>query len=193
MLQNLNKYQILLASNSPRRRELLQGLDISYHVTSIPDIDETYPADLSGEQIPVYIARKKATAYDQMMDENTLLITADTIVWAEEQVFGKPKDKDDAIKMLQTLAGKTHQVITGVCIRTQHQEKSFASVTSVSFSNLSDEEILYYVDKYKPFDKAGSYGIQEWIGYVGVERIEGSYFNVMGLPIQRLYKELQKF
>lgn len=193
MLHNLQKYKILLASNSPRRRELLGGLDIAYEVTALPDIDETFPEHLFGEEIPVFIARNKAAAYGEHMQENTLLITADTIVWSEGKVYGKPTNEADAKKMLQTLSGKTHQVITGVCIRTNDQECSFAAVSEVTFCELSDEEISYYVAKYRPFDKAGSYGIQEWIGYVGVESIQGSYFNVMGLPIQRLYKELQKF
>ncbi|MEG1586255.1 MAG: Maf-like protein [Bacteroidales bacterium] len=193
MLNNLDKYKILLASNSPRRRELLAGLDISYEVTALPDIDESFPAELPGEEIPVYIAKNKAAAYGDQMQEDTLLITADTIVWSEGKVYGKPSDATDAKKMLRALSGKTHQVITGVCIRSANKEKSFAAVSEVTFCELSDAEIDYYVTRYTPYDKAGSYGIQEWIGYVGVEEMKGSYFNVMGLPIQRLYKELQQF
>lgn len=193
MLDNLSNYKILLASNSPRRRELLGGLDISYEVTALPDVDESFPADMPGEEIPMYISKNKAAAYSDHMQENTLLITADTIVWANGKVYGKPQDADDARAMLRALSGKTHSVITGVCIRTANKETSFSSVTEVTFCELSDAEINYYIEKYKPYDKAGSYGIQEWIGYVGVENIKGSYFNVMGLPIQRLYKELQKF
>ena len=193
MLENLNQYKILLASNSPRRRELLGGLDISYEVTALPDIDESFPEEMPGEEIPVYIARNKAAAYGEQMQPDTLLITADTIVWSDGMVYGKPMNEAVAIAMLQALSGKTHQVITGVCIRTASQESSFAAVSEVTFCELTDSEIEYYVAKYQPFDKAGSYGIQEWIGYVGVEEIKGSYFNVMGLPIQRLYKELQKF
>lgn len=193
MLDNLANYKILLASNSPRRRELLGGLDIQYEVTALPDIDESFPAGMNGEEIPVFIARNKAAAYGDHMQADTLLITADTIVWANNTVYGKPSNEEDAKAMLRTLSGKTHQVITGVCIRTEQQECSFAAVSEVTFAELSDAEIEYYVTRYKPYDKAGSYGVQEWIGYIGVENINGSYFNVMGLPIQRLYKELQKF
>lgn len=193
MLDNLSNYTILLASNSPRRRELLAGLDIAYEVTALPDIDESFPEEMPGEEIPVYIARNKAAAYGDQMQTDTLLITADTIVWAGNRVYGKPADKEEAKTMLRALSGKTHQVITGVCIRTAQKEVSFAAVSDVTFAELSDAEIEYYLTKYQPYDKAGSYGIQEWIGYIGVEHINGSYFNVMGLPIQRLYKELQKF
>lgn len=193
MLDNLSNYRILLASNSPRRRELLGGLDIQYEVTALPDIDESFPEDMPGEEIPVYIARNKAAAYGDQMQTDTLLITADTIVWANGKVYGKPREENEAREMLRALSGKTHSVITGVCIRTTNKETSFAAISEVTFAELSDAEISYYIDTYKPYDKAGSYGIQEWIGYVGVESIQGSYFNVMGLPIQRLYKELQKF
>ena len=192
MLENLSNYRILLASNSPRRRELLAGLDLSYEVTALPDVDESFPPGMPGEEIPVFIARSKAAAYASQMQPDTLLITADTIVWVDDTVFGKPADEADAIRMLRALSGRTHRVITGVCISTARQQLSFASVTDVSFARLSDEEIRYYVSHYRPYDKAGSYGIQEWIGYVGVERIDGSYFNVMGLPIQRLYTELKR-
>ncbi len=192
MLDNLSKYKILLASNSPRRRELLGGLGISYEVTALPDVDESFPKEMPGEEIPVYIARNKAEAYADHLTENTLLITADTIVWKEGKVYGKPTDEKDAMQMLRELSGAVHQVITGVCIRTKEKEVSFAAVSEVTFGSLSDEEIAYYVSNYKPFDKAGSYGIQEWIGYVAVENIKGSYFNIMGLPVQRLYKELVK-
>ncbi|MGL4291981.1 MAG: Maf-like protein [Bacteroidales bacterium] len=193
MLNNLDKYKILLASNSPRRRELLGGLDINYEVTALPDVDESYPDDLNKEAIPLYIAKQKASAYDMHMQEDTLLITADTIVWSDGLVLGKPADEADARQMLHTLSGKTHQVITGVCIRSNEKEYAFTCSSDVTFCQLSPEEIEYYIKKYQPFDKAGSYGIQEWIGYIGVEHINGSYFNVMGLPIQKLYKELQKF
>jgi septum formation protein len=191
MLQDkLSRYHVLLASNSPRRRELLAGLDINYDVTALPDIDESYPPTLTGEEIPLYIARHKAAAYGDCMEADTLLITADTIVWADGCVFGKPTDEADARAMLRALSGRTHQVITGVCIRTAEREVAFACTTDVRFAPLTDEEIDYYIARYRPYDKAGSYGIQEWIGYVGVEHINGSYFNVMGLPIQRLYREL---
>lgn len=192
MLENLNKYKVILASNSPRRKELLGGLGIAYEVRTLPDIDESYPEGLDGEEIPVYIARKKADAYRSLMQPDELIITADTIVWLDGTVMGKPRDEADACDMLRRLSGKTHQVVTGVCITTVDRQQSFSTVTDVTFAPLTEEEITYYVSHYKPMDKAGSYGIQEWIGFVGVENISGSYFNVMGLPIQRLYKELKK-
>jgi len=188
-----SKYSIVLASNSPRRKELLSGLDIPYTITALPDVDESFPDNLVGEAIPLHISRKKSDAYRSLMKSNTLLITADTIVWLNGKVHGKPVDTADARTMLQTLSGQTHQVITGVTLRTQEKEFSFAAVSDVTFAVLSDEEIDYYLSKYQPYDKAGSYGVQEWIGYIGVEHINGSYFNVMGLPIQRLYRELKAF
>lgn len=193
MLENLKKYDILLASNSPRRRELLSGLDISYKVTALPDIDESYPSSLTGADIPLYISKIKSKAYRPMMNDDTLLITADTIVWLEGKVYGKPHSAKDARLMLKTLSGKTHEVITGVTICTKNKEVSFTVTSQVSFGTLEDEEINYYIDRYKPFDKAGAYGIQEWIGYIGVTGISGSYYNVMGLPVQRLYRELKTF
>lgn len=193
MLPNLRKYKIVLGSNSPRRRELLAGLDFDFEVQAIPDIDESYPEGLSAEEIPLYIARKKAEAYADRMSDDELLITADTIVWTFKQVLGKPTDREDAIAMLQTLSGHVHEVVTGVCMTTKEKTVSFSASSAVSFAQLDTDEITYYVDKYRPFDKAGSYGVQEWIGYVGVEAINGSFYNIMGLPIQRLYRELKKF
>lgn len=191
VLDNLRKYRIILASNSPRRKELLGGLGIDYEVKVLPGIDESYPDSLKGEEIPVYIASEKAAAYRAVMQENDLIITADTIVYLDGEVLGKPRDAADAARMLRLLSGKTHQVITGVSITTQAFQKSFAAVTEVTFDTLSEEEIDYYVSKYAPMDKAGSYGIQEWIGFIGVTGMKGSYFNVMGLPVQRLYRELK--
>ena len=191
MLKNLDKYQVILASNSPRRRELLSGLDIDYTVRVMDDIDESYPDNLLCADIPCYISRKKAEAYKQQMRQDELIITADTVVCVDDTILGKPKDADDAAAMLRLLSGKTHQVITGVTLLTSEQEKTFSVVSDVTFDDLSDEEIEYYVTKYRPFDKAGAYGIQEWIGYVGVTSLKGSYFNVMGLPVQRLYNELK--
>lgn len=188
MLNNLKKYDIILGSASPRRKELMKGLDIDFRIIS-NDVDETCPQHIVGVDIPVYLARKKAESY--RLTEKNLLITADTIVWFRGEVYGKPQDKAAAKKMLKTLSGSMHQVITGVCIRTLERQKVFYAVSDVYFSRFSDAEIDYYLEHYQPYDKAGSYGVQEWIGYVGVERIEGSYFNVMGLPIQRLYKELK--
>ena len=192
MLENLNKYRIVLASNSPRRKELLSGLGIRYEVKTLPDIDESYPEGLDGMEIPAFIARSKADAYRSVMQADELIITADTIVWLDGKVMGKPRDAEEAREMLRALSGQTHQVITGVCLTTPVYQKAFATMTDVTFATLSEEEIAYYVDRYSPMDKAGSYGIQEWIGFIGVESISGSYFNVMGLPIQRLYTELKK-
>ena len=183
-------YHIILASNSPRRKELLGGLGLDYEVRTLPGIDESYPETLQGEDIPVYISSKKASAYLDSLKNNELLITADTIVWLDGRVLGKPSDEEEACQMLRDLSGKTHQVITGVTLATTAFQKSFASVSQVTFASLTEEEIKYYVNHYHPMDKAGSYGVQEWIGFIGVERIEGSYFNVMGLPVQRLYREL---
>lgn len=193
MLSHLKKYEILLASNSPRRRELLAGLDIDYRVTALPEVDESYPDTLSGEEIPLYISQEKAAAYRRFMKDNTLLITADTIVWLDGKVYGKPRDIADAKAMLQALSGKTHTVITGVTLTSLQKQLSFAVSTEVTFAALDDDEIDYYVEKYRPLDKAGAYGVQEWIGYIGVTGLKGSYYNVMGLPIQRLYTELKKF
>jgi len=192
MLSHLKNYNIILASQSPRRQELLQGLNIPFEVKVI-DMEESYPRELVGVDIPMYLAEKKANAYLETMDQNTLLITADTIVWHEGRVFNKPTDKTDAIAMLKSLSGKTHQVITGVCISTISKRKTFHVISEVRFASLTSPEIEYYLKNYQPYDKAGAYGVQEWIGYIGVEYIEGSYFNVMGLPIQRLYTELKRW
>jgi len=190
LLKNISKYKIVLASQSPRRQELLRGLHLDFTV-QVKNVDESYPDYLVGVDIPMYLAEKKANAYN--IDDETLLITADTIVWHEGQVLGKPIDKAEAKRMLKQLSGKTHEVITGVCIRTSKKRKVFHVISEVRFASLSDDEIDFYMNNYKPYDKAGSYGVQEWIGYIGVEHIEGSYFNVMGLPIQRLYNELKRW
>ena len=192
MLENLNKYKVILASNSPRRKELLSGLGVAYEVRTMPDVDESYPDGLSGEEIAKHIARGKAEAYRSLIQADELVITADTIVWLDGTVMGKPKDEEEAKDMLMRLSGTTHQVITGVCLTTSSMQKTFATVTDVTFATLTEDEIDYYVTRYQPMDKAGSYGVQEWIGFVGVENLSGSYFNVMGLPIQRLYTELKK-
>ncbi|MBO4431089.1 MAG: septum formation protein Maf [Bacteroidaceae bacterium] len=186
-------YKVILASNSPRRKELLEGLGINFEVRTLSNIDESYPDTLKGEDIPMYISGKKAEAYKQGMADDEMIITADTIVYDHEQVLGKPKDRGEAMRMLRELSGHAHEVITGVSIVTKEKTTQFASTSKVTFAELTDKEIAYYVDTYKPYDKAGAYGIQEWIGYVAVTRIEGSYFNVMGLPIQRLYTELKQF
>ena len=193
MLENLSKYKIILGSNSPRRKELLSGLDIEFNVKVIPGLEENYPETLDPQEIPVFLSKQKAEAYLSSLDDTMLLITADTIVWNGNAVIGKPKNRAEAIQMLRSLSGHEHHVVTGVCLTTTKKQLTFSVISSVRFASLSDEEIIYYVDKYKPFDKAGAYGIQEWIGYVGVESISGSFYNVMGLPVQRLYQELKTF
>lgn len=192
MLDNLKKYKVILASNSPRRKELLAGLGVDYEVRTLPDVDESYPDTLQGADIPLYIAKEKADAYVAMMQPGELIITADTIVWLDGRVLGKPADREDAMRMLRDLSGRTHEVFTGVCITTTDWQRSFAAQTEVRFAALSEDEIAYYVDAFRPMDKAGAYGVQEWIGFIGVENISGSYYNIMGLPVQRLYKELIK-
>lgn len=193
MLENLKNYHIVLASNSPRRKELLHGLDIDFEVRVIPGIDESYPETLPVSEIPLYIAEVKANEYLSQINENELLITADTVVVLGDKVFGKPIDYNDACNMLSSLSRNTHKVITGVCLITKNKQRKFSVSTDVTFSSLTRDEIEYYVKTYSPMDKAGAYGIQEWIGYVAVSSLEGSYFNVMGLPVQRIYKELKTF
>ena len=193
MLENLNKYEIVLASNSPRRKELLQRMGVNFKVRTLFGIDESFPDSLRGEDIVCYISRNKAKAYQSSMAPNELLITADTIVYVDGEVMGKPKNAEQAKEMLHKLSGKTHQVITGVTIVTAKRTENFGVTSQVKFTNITDEEINFYVDNYLPFDKAGAYGIQEWIGIVAVEEIKGSYFNVVGLPVQRLYQKLKTF
>ncbi len=192
MLDNIKDYKIILASASPRRRELLNGLDLDFVVKSLPDVDESFPDTLVGGEIPLYISKKKADAYRPSMADDELVITADTIVWLDGKALGKPVDEADAQRMLHNMSGKTHAVFTGVTITTKTEQRSFVAQSNVSFAVLADDEVDYYIQKYKPMDKAGAYGAQEWIGYIGMENIEGSYFNVMGLPVQRLYSELKK-
>ena len=190
-LKNIEKYEVILASNSPRRRELLAMLGVKFTTRVLKDIDESFPHDLLTEDIAEYISRKKADAYRKQMNDNELIITADTVVVCDDEVLGKPKNADDACNMLRKQSGKTHKVVTGVTITTKDAVKSFRSVTEVDFADLTDNEISYYVETYKPFDKAGAYGIQEWIGGVGVSGMRGSYYNVMGLPVQKLYTVLK--
>ena len=186
----LPDYHYILASNSPRRRELLAGLGVQFEVKVLPDIEESYPAELPVAEIAQYIACEKSAAYRQLMQPHDLIITADTIVVVDSEVLGKPKDAADARRMLHMLSGRRHQVITGVCLATNNKQRAFSVITHVDFKALTDEEIDYYIQTYSPFDKAGAYGIQEWIGYIGVTGLDGSYFNVMGLPVQRIYQEL---
>ena len=203
------KYKIILASNSPRRRELLAGLDVNFEVKVLNGIDESYPDDLDAYQVAEFIAQNKAEAYRSLLDNEesslveNLVLTADTVVIApaaDEQndqegkgiILGKPKTADDAVRMLKMLSGKTHHVVTGVCLTTKDEQRHFSVTTEVSFKELTDWEINYYISHYRPFDKAGAYGIQEWIGYIGCTGLNGSYFNVMGLPVQRIYEEMLK-
>ncbi len=184
------KRKIILASNSPRRRELLAGLGLPFDVRVIPGIDESYPEGLSMEQTAIYIAREKAAPYEVAADE--VVLTADTIVVLGREIMGKPADEADACRMLRALSGRTHEVITGVCLKSQSREEAFAVTTEVTFKTLSDEEIDHYVSTCHPLDKAGAYGIQEWIGYIGCTGLRGSYYNVMGLPVQRVYEALKR-
>lgn len=184
-------YKLILASNSPRRKELLAGLGLPFEVRVLQDIDESYPDDLPVSEVALYIAEKKADAYRAIVNDDELIITADTVVIVGDEILGKPVDEADAERMLRQLSGRIHQVTTGVCLLTASQERRFAVTTDVTFKELSDEEIRYYVTTYKPFDKAGAYGIQEWIGYVGVTCLHGSYYNVMGLPVQRIYETIR--
>ncbi len=191
-MNHLSEYNIILASNSPRRKELLAGLDVQFEIKVLSDIDESFPTEMPKKDVATYIATKKANAY-QLSSEKDLLITADTVVLLDNEIYGKPADLEDAKRMLRNLSGKTHEVITGVCLTTQKKQHSFSVSSQVRFAVLDEAEIEHYVEKYRPLDKAGAYGIQEWIGYIAVEYISGSYFNIMGLPVQRLYQELKKF
>ena len=182
----------MLASNSPRRRELLADLGIDFKVRTIKGIDESYPHDMPVLEIAEFISQKKAQAYQRLMGENEMIITADTVVILGNEVLGKPADTADACRMLRQLSGNTHKVVTGVTIVMPGRMSSFSAVTDVEFAQLSDEDIDFYVDNYRPLDKAGAYGIQEWIGCMGVRHINGSFYNVMGLPLHRLYSELDR-
>ena len=186
------RYNYILASKSPRRQELMQLLGIKFKIQT-KEVNEKYPKNLSKEEIPVFLAGLKAEPFLKDLKRNDLLITADTIVWLNNQVLGKPANKKEAILMLEQLSGQKHFVISGVCLSSCNKQKTFYAISEVQFKNLSGEEIEFYVSEYNPIDKAGSYGIQEWIGIIGITRIEGSFYNVMGLPIQKLYEEIQKF
>ncbi len=183
--------KLILASNSPRRHELLKGLDLDFEVRVKRGVGESYPANIPVEMVAEFISKEKAAAYDIADDE--ILLTADTVVILDDEIMGKPKDAEAARNMLRRLSGHTHHVVTGVTIKASETSETFSDVTAVTFRQLTDEEIGYYVDRYKPFDKAGAYGVQEWIGYIGVTRIDGSFYNVMGLPVERVYEELKKF
>ena len=186
-------YIFTLASASPRRRELLKGLDIAFTVEPGKDEKEAFSEGLPHTEIPAFLARHKSETFHRELAPREVLITADTLVFLDEQILGKPHDAEEAAAMLRALSGRTHTVITGMALRTREKMHSFIDVTEVDFRPLTDDEIAYYIEHYRPFDKAGAYGIQEWIGYVGITAIRGSYFNVMGLPVQRLYMELCNF
>lgn len=185
-------YNFILASKSPRRQQLLESLGIQFVVKTL-DVDENFPAELVKEEIPVYLAKLKAEPLKKELGADDLLITADTIVWLNDKVLGKPVDENEAKLMLRELSGQEHQVISGVCLTSVKKQKSFYSLSNVCFKSLTNKEIDYYISNYHPFDKAGSYGIQDWIGIIGISHIEGSFYNVMGLPIQKLYEEIIKF
>lgn len=193
MYENLKKYKILLASKSPRRRELLQQLRLPFGIISVKGVEERYPLDIDPFEAAQYVSELKADACIKMLSEEDLVITADTMVILGQRIMGKPHDRKEALEMIMELSGKTHAVTTGVTIATKDMRTSFTSVTEVDFAEISQEEAEYYVNTFEPFDKAGAYGIQEWIGCVGVSVIRGSYYNVMGLPVHRLYQELKKF
>ena len=186
-----DRYRIVLASNSPRRKELLTRLGIPFEVRVLSGIDESYPATIPVSEVALHIAGKKADAYREVMGEDELIITADTVVIVGDEILGKPADAEDAARMLRALSGRTHQVTTGVCMVAKDQDRRFSVTTDVTFKPLTEEEIRYYIQTFKPYDKAGAYGIQEWIGCIGVTALHGSYYNVMGLPIQRIYQVLK--
>lgn len=189
--EKYNDYQIILASNSPRRKQFLKDLGLTFTVKPA-NVNEEYPSQLQGKDIALYIAQQKASVFNNLK-ENEIIITCDTIVWIDNEALGKPENREKAIQMLQQLSGKTHEVISAVCIKSNQKEQLFYDVTEVRFNNLNLLDIEYYVDTFKPFDKAGSYGIQEWIGLIGIEKINGSYTNVVGMPMEKLYNELMKW
>jgi septum formation protein len=193
LFDSLKKYNIILASKSPRRQMLLKELGLDFEIKT-KDTEESFPDSLKAHEIPLYLCEKKAKAFEQELGENDLLITSDTVVWVDNQVvLNKPEDYNDAVRMLKLLSGKKHEVFTAVCLKSKCKTKSFFAVTNVYFKNLKEEEIDYYIKNYNPYDKAGAYGAQEFIGYIAIEKIEGSFFNVMGLPIRELYDALLAF
>lgn len=193
MLENLDKYKIVLASKSPRRKELLGMLDVPFEIRVKEGIDESYPSDMPSVEVAEYLSRLKGKAYSEDIDDCEMVITADTIVILDGKIYGKPHSEEDAIDMLMELQGRTHTVVSGVCVATKEKIVSFTTTTEVTFAPLAREEAKWYVEKYKPLDKAGAYGIQEWIGCAAVARIDGSFYNVMGLPVHQLYNVLKEF
>lgn len=193
MLDNLKKYNIVLASKSPRRQELLKGIGVDFSILT-KEVDESFPSKLPLIDVAPFLSLKKANAFeDSELPENYMVITADTVVIVENEILGKPKNRDDAVRMMNLLSGKVHKVVTGVTVHTKEKTKTFSVISKVTFETLDNQEVGYYIDNFRPYDKAGAYGVQEWIGYIGVSNVEGSYYNVMGLPTQRLYKVLKEF
>lgn len=193
MLENLKQYQVVLASKSPRRQELLRGMGVDFIILT-KETPETFPPEMPWDEVPVHLSLQKSQAFsDAELPADYLLITADTVVISEGEILGKPKDAADAVRMLEQLSGKVHHVVTGVTVRSKDRQESFAARSEVTFAPLERDEIDYYIERYQPFDKAGAYGIQEWIGYVGISGLEGSFYNVMGLPTRKLYQVLKGF
>lgn len=192
MLDNLNGKKIILASKSPRRQQLLAGLDIEFDI-ELREVEEIYPDHLPFELVPQYLAQLKSTAFEETVSEDEIIITADTVVLLDGLILEKPKSEEEAKEMIRKLSGNTHTVVTGVCAMSKNKRETFSDHTLVSFAELSEEEIEFYIEKYQPFDKAGSYGAQEWLGYIAIDKMEGSYFNVMGLPVHKLYQALKSF
>lgn len=193
MLDNLKKYNIVLASKSPRRQELLKGIGVDFSILT-KEVDESFPSKLPLIDVAPFLSLKKAKAFeDSELPDNYMVITADTVVIVKNEILGKPKDRDDAVRMMNLLSGKVHKVVTGVTVHTKEKTKTFSVISKVTFETLDNQEVGYYIDNFRPYDKAGAYGVQEWIGYIGVSNVEGSYYNVMGLPTQRLYKVLKEF
>ncbi|MEG1622913.1 MAG: Maf family nucleotide pyrophosphatase [Alistipes sp.] len=191
--EKLKAYHLILASQSPRRRELLSGCGLPYVLAPHYAVEELYPADLPVAEVPEYLSHLKSNLFPRALTTGEILLTADTVVIAKGLILGKPKDREDALRMLRMLSGTTHTVVTGVTLRSMERQSSFSAHSMVTFRTLTDEEMIYYIDTFQPYDKAGSYGVQEWIGYAAIEHLEGSFYNVMGLPIQRVYIELEKF
>lgn len=185
-------HRLILASKSPRRQQLLSGLGFNFEIVT-REVDESFPPNLKAQEIPLYLSKIKAQAFNDLLDNNTIVLTADTIVWINNTILNKPENEQEAFTMLKLLSGNMHEVFTGVTISSLFKQRSFFNKTNVYFKELSDDEIWYYIKNYQPFDKAGAYGVQEWIGYIAIEKIEGSYFNVMGLPVKEVYEELMKF
>ncbi|MFN7012847.1 MAG: Maf family nucleotide pyrophosphatase [Bacteroidia bacterium] len=185
-------HRLILASKSPRRQQLLRGLGFNFEIVT-REIDESFPSHLKAQEIPLYLSKIKAKAFTDLLDDKTIVLTADTVVWINDKVLNKPENEEEAYQMLRLLSGNMHEVFTGVTIRSKFKHQSFYSKTNVYFKYLNDDEIWYYIKHFQPFDKAGAYGAQEWIGYIAIEKIEGSYFNVMGLPVKEVYEELIKF